>query len=127
MLGAGESSTTMYTSTTAGAVRKELVVVKNNNNFNAYYNHAAFGSAATFSVASSYSTGARIGIGATFLDYAGNPHGGSFFVGNIYYGGLGDYNLVPAKKNGVAGMYDTYNDTFYQSNTATPFTAGPEL
>lgn len=128
VLGNAESSTTMYNSTTVGAVRKDLVVVKTRNTFTAYYNKATFGSAATFDVASSYSTGTKIGVGATFLDYTGNPHWGSYFVGNIYYVGLGDCcNLVPAKISGVAGMYDTYNDTFYQSITSTHFTAGPEL
>ena len=127
LLGDGEDATAMYTSRTAGATRKDLVVVKKDNTFTAYYNNAAFGSSATFNVSTSYSTGARIGIGAQFLDYPGNPQYGAYFVGNIYYVGLGDYNLVPAKVGGVAGMYDTYNDTFYPSTTSTPFTAGPEI
>ena len=127
LLGDGEGSTTIYSSSTTGAVRKDLVVVKYNNTFSAYYDNAAFGSAATFNVSASYSTGARIGVGAQLLDYPDNPHFGSYFVGNIYYVGLGAYNLVPAKVSGVAGMYDTYNDFFYPSTTSTPFTAGPEL
>ena len=123
-----DGTQTIYNSTVAGAVRnKDLVVVKNNNTFTAYYNNAAFGSAVTFNVSGTYSTGARIGIGAQFLDYSNNPHWSSYFVGNIYYVGLGEYNLVPAKVSGAAGMYDTYNDTFYPSTTSTPFSAGPEL
>ena len=126
ILGSGDS-TTMYSSTTAGAVRnKDIIVVKSNNTFTAYYNNAILGSAATFSVGTSYSTEVPLCVGANWQNYSG----GSFdsnFVGKIYYVGLGDYGLVPAKVGGVAGMYDTYNDTFYQSSSSTPFTAGPEL
>lgn len=121
----GSSDSQLYTSTTTGATIKDLIVVKNNNTFNAYYNNTAFGSAVTFDVGSSYSTGAPIGIGATWQAHASSYV--SYFVGNIYYVGLGAYNLVPAKVSGVAGMYDTYNDTFYPSTTSTPFTAGPEI
>ena len=127
MLG-NDASQQIYSSTTDGAVRnKDLVVVKSNNTFTAYYNNATFGSAVTFSVNSSYSTGSPLGIGSNYLNYSGNPQWDSDFVGNIYYVGLGAYNLVPAKVSGVAGMYDTYNDTFYPSFSSTPFTAGPEL
>lgn len=125
VLGSGDS-TTMYTSTTAGAVRnKDIIVVKSNNTFTAYYNNAAFGSAATFNVGASYSTGVPLAIGATWQVNISACT--SYFVGNIYYVGLGAYNLVPAKVGGVAGMYDTYNKIFYQSTTSTPFTAGPEI
>lgn len=121
----GSSDQQLYTSSTAGATRKELIVVKNNNAFSAYYNHAAFGSTVTFSADASYNTNAPIGIGATWQAHDSSYV--SYFVGDIYYVGLGGYNLVPAKKNNVAGMYDTYNDVFYQSESSTPFTAGPEL
>jgi hypothetical protein len=50
------------------------------------------------------------------------------FIGNIYYVGFGSQcNLVPVKVNGVAGMYDTYNDIFYSSISGTDFTAGNEI
>lgn len=115
----------MYFSNTVGAVRNDLVVVKKNNIITAYYNNAAFGSAATFNVGTSYSTETPIGVGATWLKSTSSYS--MYFVGNIYYVGLGNYNLVPANVGGVAGMYDTYNDTFYPSTTSTPFTAGPGL
>lgn len=42
----------------------------------------------------------------------------------------GDYNLVhsflPAKKDGVVGLYDKLTGTFYSSITNTPFVAGEE-
>ena len=122
----GDTSEYLYSTTTAGAVRnKDVIVVKNNNTFTAYYNNAILGSAVTFSVASSYSTGAPLSVGTTWENHLSSDV--SSFVGNIYYVGLGGYNLVPAKVAGVAGMYDTYNDIFYPSTTSTPFTAGPEL
>lgn len=122
----GDTAQYIYSSNTAGAVRnKEIIVVKNNNTFTAYYNNAAFGSAVTFNVASSYSTGAPLSVGTTWENHLSSDV--SPFVGNIYYVGLGGYNFVPAKVSGVAGMYDTYNDISYPSTTSTPFTAGPEL
>ena len=125
VLGSGDS-TTMYSTTTSGALRnKDIIVVKNNNTFTAYNNHSQLGSVATFSVGSSYSTEIPLAVGATWINNTSTFS--SYFVGNIYYVGLGGYNLVPAKVSGIAGMYDTYNDTFYRSITSTHFTAGPEL
>lgn len=46
------------------------------------------------------------------------------YFGRVYYLRLGlQRNFVPALVNGVVGMYDTYNDTFYSSASSTPFTA----
>lgn len=62
--------------------------------------------------------------------FSGNDGGNSSypFSGRIYYLSFGSIrNFVPAKKNNVAGMYDTYNDVFYPSVTSTPFIAGNEL
>ena len=74
---------------------------------------------------SSYSTEVPLAIGTCWVNNTSTVI--SSFVGNIYYVNLGEYNYVPAKVNGVAGMYDTYNDVFYPSTTSTPFTAGPEI
>lgn len=61
------------------------------------------------------------------LNLAGEPFS-AFFVGKYYGVRLGSTaNYVPAKVNNVAGMYDTYNDTFYPSISGTAFIAGPEL
>lgn len=125
ILGTGEASA-LYSTNVSGSVRNiNIVVVKNNNTITAYKDNATLGSALTFSVSSSYSTGVPLGIGATWI--SNSSTWGNFFVGRIYYVGLGSYNLVPAKVNGVAGMYDTYNDTFYPSITSTPFTAGSTI
>lgn len=52
----------------------------------------------------------------------------NYYTGEIYHLSFGSMrNFVPAKVNDVAGMYETYNDVFYPSATATPFTAGPTL
>ena len=34
-------------------------------------------------------------------------------------------NFVPARKNGVAGLYDRLNDVWYASGSGTPLSAGP--
>ena len=120
------SASTIYNSNSAGAVRnKEIVVVKSDNKFSAIYNNATFGSAVSYNVDSTYSTGVPIAVGATWQkntsEFVNN------FIGNLYYVGFGSQsNLVPAKVNGVAGMYDTYNDVFYSSTSGTDFIAGPE-
>ena len=121
------SANTIYSSNSAGDVRnKEIIVVKSNNSFSGYYNNAAFGNTITYNVASSYSTGVPIGVGATW--YENTSAWVNKFVGSIYFAGFGSQcNLVPAKVNGVAGMYDTYNDVFYSSISGTDFTAGNEL
>ena len=36
-------------------------------------------------------------------------------------------NFLPAKKNGVAGLYDKASGCFFKSETSADFTAGPEL
>lgn len=52
----------------------------------------------------------------------------NYYTGEIYHLSFGSMrNFVPAKVNDVAGMYETYNDVFYPSTTATPFTSGPTL
>lgn len=121
------SASTIYNSNSAGAVRnKEIVVVKSDNKFSAIYNNAAFGNTITYNVASTYSTGVPMGVGATW--YENTSAWGNKFIGKIYYVGFGSQcNLVPAKVNEVAGMYDTYNDVFHSSTSGTDFTAGNEL
>ena len=121
------SASAIYSSNTTGAVRnKEIVAIKSNNKFSAIYNNAAFGNTITYNVASTYSTGVQLGVGATW--YENTSAWGNKFIGKIYYVGFGSQcNLVPAKVNGVAGMYDTYNDVFYSSTSGTDFTAGNEL
>lgn len=121
----GSASSTIYSSNSAGAVRKLFYMTKNSNNIKTYYNFATYGSALTISgVDSSFTTGGTIAIGRgqtlekTTYD---TP-----FVGYIYYVGFsGAKNFVAAEVNGVAGMYETYGDTFFPSESGVPFTPGP--
>ena len=74
--------------------------------------------------AATFETDYNIYVGA--LNNAGSAV--NKFTGKYYFLGFGSSrNFVPAKVNGVAGMYDTYNDQFYPSATDTPFIAGPSL
>ena len=74
--------------------------------------------------ASSFTTDYDIVIGGN--NSAGNKMAN--YNGRIYYLSFETLkNLVPAKVNNEAGLYDTYNDVFYPSDTETSFTAGPEL
>jgi hypothetical protein len=53
------------------------------------------------------------------------------FHGNLYKVIIKDgtekfkFYGIPAVYNNVAGIYDTVSNTFFTSNTATAFTAGP--
>lgn len=125
MLGTGTVQAVYSSNTNDYLKNKEVIVVKANNAFSAYYNYAALGSTVTYSdVGSSYSTGRPIAVGASINqnDNHINP-----FVGKLQYARIGGANLVPAKVNNVAGMYDTYGDTFHPSTSGTDFTAGNEL
>ena len=125
MLGTGTVQAIYSSNTNDYLKNKEVIVVKANNAFSAYYNYAALGSTVTYSdVGSSYSTGRPIAVGASINqnDNHINP-----FVGRLNYARIGGANLVPAKVNNVAGMYDTYGDVFYPSISETPFTAGPTI
>ncbi len=125
MLGSGTVQTIYSSNTNDYLKNKDIVVIKTNNTFSAYYNYAALGSTITYSdVASSYSTGEAIMVGAS-KNASGNPI--NKFVGRINYIYLGGLNLVPANVNNVAGMYDTYGDVFYPSTSETPFTAGTTI
>ena len=69
-------------------------------------------------------------IGGRLATDGTSPVGG--FYGRIYEAKILDSNEelrwwgIPAKNsNDVAGLYDLVSDRFFQSNTTTPFTAGP--
>ena len=48
------------------------------------------------------------------------------YKGLIHYIRLGqERNYIPALVGGVAGLYDTFNDKFYQSETNVQFAPGP--
>lgn len=117
------NNTVKTTNTNNYFTNKKIVYLKEHNVATAYVNGTQEGTV-TGTSGSSFVTDYNLYIGA--MNSAGTATGGH--IGNIYYCGLGTYrNYVPAKVNGVAGMYDTYNDTFYPSTTSIPFTAGPEI
>ena len=100
----------------------DYVVVKNDVSHNLYLNNISM--ASNNFTASSFTTDYDIVIGGN--NSAGNKMAN--YNGRIYYLSFETLkNLVPAKVNNEAGLYDTYNDVFYPSDTETSFTAGPEL
>ena len=101
----------------------DFVVVKNNNTAALYENNVSRG-VQTVTTPSTFATTYPMYIGAF------NNAGGvaNKFMGYLHFVGFGSTaNFVPAKVNGVAGLYDTIADVFYGSETSTPFIAGPEL
>lgn len=115
----------LYNATQANFVNQDIVLVKGTTNSAWLYKNATqIGSTVSPSASSSYVTSGNLFIGALNL-------GSSYaqpFTGRIYYVGIGSSrSFVPAKKNGVAGMYDNYNDVFYPSATNTQFIAGPTI
>lgn len=119
----GTSSSTAYTSNTNDYFKdKKIVAVKNNNVMSAYVNNSQVGDTITGASNTSFTVSQP-----TQIFSSSGVGDAQMFIGRGYIMLLGDSCFVPAKVNGVAGMYDTYNDTFYSSSTSTPFTAGPEL
>lgn len=105
---------------------KDIVIVKNNNVGYTYYNNTQIGAGNLSGVDTSFSTGLTMYVGATRSGESSTID--SLFIGRIYYVGLGaQRSFVPAKKGSRVGMYDTYNDVFYKSETSTPFITGPTI
>lgn len=118
------SATQVY-SASSSLVNRDFVFVKNNNVFTLYENNTQRGTK-TGTSGSSFVTDYNMYVGN--LNTAGTPYASGYVTGLIYYLGFGaNRNFVPAKVNNIAGMYDTYNDIFYQSESGTDFVAGPEL
>ena len=116
------SVTNLYST---AVTNNDLVLTKDNNVFYAYKNNTQLGTY-TGNSDSTFSVGLNVYVGAE--NRAGEANMTESFVGRFYYVGFGTQrNYVPAKVNGVAGMYDTYNDVFKPSATETAFTAGPTI
>lgn len=101
----------------------DLVFYKDSNNkAYLYKNNTQLGSTVTGG-SSNFTTSGTLSVadnGTHQLQYA--------YTGRLYYVMFGSQrSFVPAKVNGIAGMYDTYNDVFYRSESGTDFIAGPEL
>lgn len=125
-LGAATSDTRIFIgSSTNNLTNKDIVIAKSNNVGYTYYNNTQIGTGTRTGVATSFSTGLTMYVGATRNGQSSTID--SLFRGRIYYVGFGaQRSFVPAKMGSRVGMYDTYNDVFYPSIT-TPFIAGPTL
>lgn len=113
-------------STSSKLTGKDVVAVKKNAALTLFHNDTQIGTNTKTGVSTSFVTAGTMGIGVQKNSASSFSTEG--FVGRVYYAGFGaSANFVPAKKNGAAGMYDTYNDIFKESETSTPFVAGSEL
>lgn len=123
-LGTDKSSVTVSSTT---LTNKALVASKSNNTMNLYENGSQLGSATKRGVSTSFQTPYSMAVGDR-RNGEDSVHPSEYFIGRFYYVGFGkDRSFVPAKKGTKIGMYDTYNDVFYESATATPFVAGPTI
>ena len=111
---------------TSSMNNNNYVITKSGNNYGIYLSGAnGLTSKITGSfTAATFTTDYNIAVGA-------NNQAGSISQkssGRYYFLSFGSSrNFVPAKKNSKIGMYDTYNDVFYESISGTPFVAGPTL
>lgn len=116
----GNSPNTVYSATSQ--TNKELVYVQNGNSFSLYKNNAQLGTKTATS--QTFTTPLTMYVCAS--NYHNDPDLRYAFYGDVFFIGFGsEKNFVPAKVNGVAGMYDTYNDVFHRSESGTDFIAGP--
>ena len=118
------SAQAIYNTNNPRLTNRNLVFVKDSSSARLYENGSGIGTSQSFS--GSFTTPDTIAVCGH--KQKGSAVSSGFFNGYMYYISFGSQrNFVPAKVNDVAGMYDTYNDVFYQSATSTAFTAGPEL
>ena len=116
------SAVTLYNS--ASQTGNDLIFTALSNAFALYKEGASLASATGAS--GSFTTPNSIYFGSSNI--SGDADLTNGFYGRFYCFVLDtQHSYVPAKVNGVAGMYDTYNDVFKPSESGTPFTAGPEL
>lgn len=116
----------LYNNSTTKLTNKVVTFVKGTSSASIYENNSQIGSTVNISVSSSWTSPDTFAIGTT--KSAGNMSSGNAFNGYLYFFGVGSSkNFVPAKVNGVAGMYDTYNDVFKPSESGVAFVAGPEV
>lgn len=108
---------------------KKLVLFKNLNTSSVYYNNTLQGSSQTAStMRAGFSTTQTMAVGTRASGHAGGYSPGEALIGCFYYCLFGNKrSFVPGKKGSRVGMYDTYNDVFYESVTDTPFIAGPTI
>ena len=112
----------LYSSTNPRLTDLDIIFVKTNNKAILYRNNSVMGTERTTSATSTtVSSNLYVGAGAS-------GSSGEAFKGRLYYLGIGSKRcFVPGKVGTSVGMYDTYNDMFYPSETETPFIAGPTI
>ena len=124
--GTNDSVSTVFTGSSSNKLtNKKVIAVKTNGTLTAFYAAAQIGTASK-TESSSFQTNGNLFV----CGY--NTENGikdtELFSGLLYFLGFGTLrNFVPGEVGGVAGMYDTYHDTFYPSASATPFIAGPTI
>ena len=127
-LGASTSDVRIFIggSALANLTNIDAVIVKNNNVGTTYVDNVQKGTGTKSNVATTFETNLTMYVGATRSGESSVID--NRFIGRIYYVGLGaQRSFVPAKKGTKVGMYDTYNDVFYSSETDTPFIAGSTI
>ena len=110
----------------ASLTGREVIVYKQGDSGSLYVNCGLtqVGSATITGLSQTFKTDLTLGVGALHSENVYD----NLFRGRLYYVRLGyERSFVPALVNGVAGMYDTYNDVFYPSISNTPFNSGPKL
>lgn len=125
--GPNQTSSNAYNSTSNPLTDRDVVAVKNDATLTLYNLNSQIGSASKSGVSASFQTEYPLAVGSV---RTGEDTHTSGFTGRLYYCGLfgsGLSNLVPAQQGAHIGMYDTYNDVFYESESGTPFIAGPTL
>ena len=117
----------MYRNATAtNLTGNDIVLVKGlTNAASIYKNYSRLGSQVSPTSSASYVTSDTLSVAGLKLP----DHYGEIFKGKLYYVSIGtQHAFVPAKDSSdVPGMYDTYNDVFYPSESGTPFVAGPTI
>ena len=107
---------------------KDIIVAKKDASLTVYYNNGSIGTNSKTGVSTSFSTDGNLYVCGLNNGSGSAPTGNYCYYGRIYYLNFGSLmNLIPAKVRNVPGMYDTYNDVFYPSESGTAFVAGNEI
>lgn len=125
--GANNTSGNAFNGSTSNKLtNKAVVAYKLSGTLYMYYNNAQIGSNSKSGVSSSFRTTYPMAVGTIRTEES--AYSGNCFIGRLYYVGFdSDRSFVPAKKGSRVGKYDTYNDVFYESESGTPFIAGPTI
>lgn len=128
LFGANNTSGTAFSGSASNKLtNKSVVAYKSNATLTLYNNNTQIGTNSKSGVSSSFRTTYPMAVG-TIRTAESSYLTSQCFFGKIYYVGFGpDRSFVPAKKGSRVGLYDIYNDVFYESESETPFIEGPTL